>query len=134
MLTARIDSDSVHTEHSLSMFPTILENTTGNVTYTAEDFTHTLIKRDVNGAARTDTTPTAAQIVTHMKSINSVSQTDSSVWTYIHNSGSYDLTINTGTGITSYGTMIINPGHTALFLVKIQDDTASSENVEIYRL
>lgn len=134
MSTARIDSDSVHTEHLLFMFPTIQENTTGNITYTAENFTHTLVIRNVNGAIRTDTTPTAAQIITHMKNINSASQTNSSINTMIRNSGTYDLTINTGTGVTSYGDMTIKPDKIAIFLLRIQNDTPSSENVEIYRI
>jgi hypothetical protein len=115
------------------MFSTVYENTANNVTYTAENFLHTFINRDPNGSLRTDTTPTAEQIVGRMKEINPESGQNTTMCTYIYNSGSYNVTIAPGTGVQLYGTSLINPGQTVLFLVKILSDTPLSEQVEIYR-
>ncbi len=134
MTNVRIDSDSAHIDHLFTMFPTVEEITGGNVTYLKENFVNVFIRRNPNGSVRTDTTPNAVDIVSHMKDINSKSQVYSSVSTYIYNSGSYDVNIVAGTGITLHGTMTISPGDTALFLIRIENDTPSSESVDIYRI
>ncbi len=132
-MSTKIDFDSLHSKYFLPMFSTINEITASDITYTAENFLNTLINRDPNGSLRTDTTPTASQIISRIKEINPESSINTSIYTYIYNSGTYNITLSPGLNVQLYGTMLINPEQTALFLVKIQDDTPSSEKVEIYR-
>jgi hypothetical protein len=132
MVSTKMDSDSLHTQTFLSMFPTTYESTAGDTTYVSADFVHGLVDRDTNGAARTDTVPSAASIVAHMKAINSAATNDSSCWVFVRNSGADSLTIAANTGVTLQGASTVAAGKTALFLLRVED--ATNDAVELYRI
>ncbi len=133
-MSTKIDFDSLHSKYFLPMFSTINEITASDITYTAENFLHTLINRDPNGSLRTDTTPTASQIVSRIKEINPESSVNTSIHTYIYNSGTYNVTLSPGLNVQLYGRRTIGLQEMSLWLIKIQNDTPSSEQVEIYRI
>lgn len=106
--------------------------TAGAATYTAAQFLEGIIDRDPNGAARTDTTPTAANLVADMPN----AYVGASYWLIISNAGAAteDLTISAGTGVTLDGTIVIGDGKAQLYLVRFTNVTAASEAVTMYGL
>lgn len=105
-----------------------VKTTAGNVTFTADEFLGGLILRDPNGAARTDKTPDAADIVkavgravagfTFLVAIRNTADAAEAI------------TLSAGAGVTISGSAVIGQGNTGLFLVRI--DSASA--VTIYTL
>lgn len=105
-------------------------NTAGNATYTATQVFDGIIERDCNGADRTDTTPTAAQLV----AIVPHAVVGSSIEVFIRNSStSLELiTLNEGTGVTFSGSLTVAAGITSRYLCLLTNITASSEAVTIF--
>ena len=94
-------------------FEKVAKNGAANHTYTADTFVNKrVIFRDCNGDDRTDTTPTATQIVNAIP--NCV--VGASFRVLFRNntlSGSHTLTLNGGTGVTRWGDgQIANPSFT----------------------
>lgn len=108
------------------------EVTAGNVTYTTTQMLGGLILRDPAGGARTDTTPTAAQLVAAIA--NPIVGT--SFYLDIRNTAdaAETITVAGGTGVTTSGTMTIAQNNSKRFLVRLDNVTASSEAATIYSL
>lgn len=107
-------------------------NTAGNVTYSAAQMFSGIITRDPNGASRTDTTATAAQIVAEMN--NPV--VGSSFHFTLDNSADAEetVTILTGSGVTIEGSASVDQGGHRTYNVVVTNATASSEAVTMYDL
>lgn len=82
--------------------PTVV-TTAGAGTYTAAGFATGLIQRDPNGAGRTDTTPTAAQLIAGL----SLTANYQYKFCSIHNNAdaAETITLAAGTGVTLKGTI-----------------------------
>lgn len=137
MPTTKIDGDSLATTYFFRKPTTTTITTSGNTTYTASQVLGGVISRDPNGAQRTDTTPTAAQIVSEMSSKNSAVEANSSFRFVINNTGTLTnekLTISAGTGVTLIGMPRIEIGRAVTIIVVATNVTASSEAVSLYVL
>ena len=108
------------------------KTTAAAVTYTAAELVGGLILRDPNGGARSDVTPTAAQIVGAIAGCI----TGSSFEFTIRNTADGDepITLTAGTGVTLSGTMTIAQNYSRNFLAVVTDATSGSEAVTIYSL
>ena len=96
-------------------------NTAGNITYNPYDFQQGLITRDCNGAARSDTTPTAQQILDSL-TVNGRPPVPGNAYyfTIKNTSGTaVAITILAGTGVTLVGTMTIAQSNARTFMVLI---------------
>ncbi len=113
-------------------FEKVAKNGAANHTYTADTFVNKrVVFRDCNGANRTDTTPTATQIV------NTIPNCVAGASFIIHFrnntlSGSYTLTLNKGTGVFIWGDKEIATGKHRSFLVVV--NSVSSPDVEMFAL
>jgi len=133
-MSTKIDGDSIHIQTVLRKRTRTTITTASNVTYTAAQLIGGTILRDTNGANRTDTTPTAAQIVSEMQNKNSATEDGTSYSFYWVNNGANDLTLVAGTGVTLFGKLKLKNGKAMELGVVIDDDTASSEAVSIIGL
>lgn len=106
--------------------------TAGVVTYTAAQLQGQLIRRDPNGAGRSDVSPTAAQIVAAI----SGAYVGASYEFRIRNTAdaAETITLTAGTGVTLDGTMTIAQNNTRSFLVVVDAIAPGSEAVTIYAL
>lgn len=106
--------------------------TAGDVTYTPVQVLGGLMSRDPNGADRTDTLPSAADIIAYIpQSFQDLA------WTLrVHNTADADesITVAGGTGVTMVGNNIVRQGEVAVFYFVITNDAASSEAVMVYRV
>ena len=110
----------------------VAKNGAANHTYTADTFVKKkVVFRDCNGDDRTDTTPTATQIVNAIP--NCVA--GSSFIIFFRNntlSGSHVLTLNKGTGVFIWGDKEIATGKHRSYLVVV--NSVSSPDVEMFAL
>lgn len=106
--------------------------TAGVVTYTAAQLLGQLIKRDPNGAARSDVTPTAALIVAAIPK----AKIGDCFETTIRNDAdaAETITVTAGTGVTLSGTMTIAQNNSKKFLVVLDAVAPGSEAVSIYSI
>jgi hypothetical protein len=108
-------------------------STAGNATLTAAQILGGLILRDGGSANRTDTTPTAAQLVAAAVGV----QLATGFEFVIRNAqaATYTLTLAAGTGVTlSPTTITIAPGTGKQFLAVFNNVTSGTEAVTIYSL
>jgi ribosomal protein S9 len=108
-------------------------STAGAATLTAAQLAGLFIIRDPNGASRTDTTPTAAQLVAAMPG----AQVNTGFEFTIRNAAAsaQTITIAAGAGVTLSPTSITIPAATTRsFLLVFNNVTSSSEAVTIYSL
>ncbi|GAB63098.1 MAG: DUF2190 family protein [Candidatus Jettenia sp.] len=108
-------------------------NTSGAGTYSAANIVNRVILRDPNGADRTDTTATAAEIVAAV--VNPA--VGACFILAVRNTADADgeiITVAGGANVTLTGYAKIARGNVGLFLVVLTNVTASSETVTIYRL
>ncbi len=112
-------------------FPVTL-TTAGALTYTAGQVLAGLILRDPNGAARTDTTPTAALLVAAVPG----AMNGSSFRFTIRNDAdaAETITVAAGTGGTTSGTMTIAQSNSKEFLVRFTRVDSGNEAYTIYSL
>lgn len=118
---------------SVQSFTTVTtKDTAAAVTYSAAELVGGLILRDPNGSARSDVTPTAAQIV---GAITGAIATSSFEFT-IRNTAdaSETITLTAGTGVTLSGTMTIAQNNSKRFLAVVTDAGSGTEAVTIYSL
>ena len=114
-----------------------LENTTvavvngTNTTYTASQLLGGVIDRDMT-TGRTDTTPTAAQIVAVLNSSYSLVSAGATFHLSIHANGNHDLVVSPGTGVTINGVATITQNTCVRVRVVCTNVTASSEAVSMY--
>lgn len=102
-------------------------------TYTTDEILSGLILRDTNGASRTDTLPTAADLVAavqgamvnHAFEVEIRNNADASAET---------LTIAAGAGGSTSGTMTVADGATKRFAIVFTNVTLGSEAYTIYSL
>lgn len=108
------------------------EATAGAVTYTAAQLLAGFIRRDPNGAARSDVTPTAKQLLAAMVK----AKAGSSFEFIIVNTAdaSEIITLTAGTGITLSGTMTIEWKKGRKFLAYVTNADAGSEAITIYNV
>lgn len=109
-------------------------NTAGNVTYLASDLLQPLILRDCNGASRTDTTPTAQQLLDAL-TVNGRPPVAGHCWRFFlrnTSGGAFTPTVTAGTGVTLSGTPGVAQSNCKEFLVVI--NTISPPAVTIYSL
>jgi len=106
------------------------DTTAGALTMTVAMFRAGILNRDPNGAARTDTTPTAAELVADIP--NAVVGT--SYWMTIDNQGAAteDITLAGGTDVTMNGTLVIGDTKAVNILVTFTVVTVGSEAVTMY--
>lgn len=106
--------------------------TAGDVTYTPVQVLGGLMSRDPNGADRTDTLPSAADIIAYIpQSFQDLA------WTLrVHNTAdaAETITLTAGAGIVWHGALTIEQGEVAEFYFVITNDTPSSEEVTMYRM
>jgi hypothetical protein len=108
------------------------DTTAGDETYSAAEMLGGLILRDPNGAGRSDTTDTAANIVAAFP--NAI--VGSSFQFTVRNTAdaAETITLGGGTGVTTSGTMTIGQNNSKTFLVRLDNVTSSSEACTIYSL
>ena len=108
-------------------------NTAGNETYSAAQLLGGFILRDPAGTDRTDTTPTAAEIVAAIPNASVGSSFEFTIRnTADHNES---ITLGGGTNVTLSPTTIVIPrDYSETFLVVCTNVTSSSEEVTIYSL
>lgn len=104
-----------------------------STTYTAAQLLGGVIRRSTGGLIRSDTTPTAAQIVDEMQTkISNIQDGSCFTWHLCNPSGAVNVNLNGGSGVTLYGDTSINPGHTFSIVTIATDITDTSEAVEMY--
>lgn len=108
------------------------EATTGDVTLTAAKLIGGLILRDPNGAARTDTTDTAALILAAIPGAIVGSAFEFTIRNTAD--GAETITVAGGTGVTTSGTMTIAQNNSKRFLLVLTNVTAASEAATLYSL
>lgn len=98
-------------------------NPTAAHTYTVDEIRGGLVLRDTNGAARTDTLPTASDLVPQIQG----ARVGSAIRFTIRNTAdaAETLTVDAGTGGTTSGTMTIAESNQKEFLLVV---TASPDN------
>lgn len=117
-------------------------STAGNATWTALQTAAPLLERDTNGASRTDTTATAAQLVTFSSKNASLYEQGFAWETEVYNISSVAgrvLTVSAGAGITLIGEGVIggtsfdlNPNRGAHITWRITNNVSGSEAVTAY--
>jgi predicted RecA/RadA family phage recombinase len=106
--------------------------TAGVATYTAAQLLGKLIKRDPAGSARSDVTPTAAQIVA---AIPNARVGDCFEFTIRNDADAAEtITVTAGTGVTLSGTMTVAQNNSKKFLAVLDNVTSGAEAVTIYSL
>jgi hypothetical protein len=104
--------------------------TAGAATLTTAQMLGGIILRDPAGAGRTDTTPTAAQLVA---AIPGVKNGTTFRLMYRNTADAAEtITIAGGTGVTISGTATIAQNNSKSFLVRIDEVTSGSEAVTVY--
>lgn len=118
---------------SVQSFTTVATKTTaGVVTYTAAELVGGLILRDPNGAARSDVTPTAAQIV---GAITGATATSSFEFIIRNDADAAEtITLTAGAGVTISGTATIAQNNSKRFRAVITNAGSGTEAVTIYSL
>jgi hypothetical protein len=104
-------------------------STAGNVTYTMAQILAGLILRDAAGANRTDTTPTAAQIVAGMAGALAGSTLEFAVRNI--SGGAFTVTVQGGAGVTGTVPAIAQNTGTRMMFV-ITNAAPGAEAVSIY--
>lgn len=136
-MSTKIDGDSIHVQQVFFNLTQSTINTAGNATYTAAQLVGGIINRDPNGSGRTDTTPTAAQIVSEMQSKNSAVTDGSSFAWFVYNTGSggsETITLNGGTGVTVFGVSQVRPDRVLEYKCLATDTGSGTEAVSLYAL
>jgi hypothetical protein len=107
-------------------------STAAAVTLTAAQLLGGLVLRDPNGAARSDVTPTAAQLVAAIQG----AMVGLSFVATIKNTAdaAETITITAGAGVTLNGTMTIAQNNMKQFLVYLSNVTPGSEAATVYSL
>ena len=110
----------------------LTDSTAGAKTYTAANLIGGMILRDPNGGARSDVTPTAANIVGGIDG----AVVGSSFEFTIRNTAdaSETITVTAGSGVTLSGTMTIAQNNSKRFLAVCDNVTGGTEAVTIYSL
>ena len=95
--------------------------TAGPVTYTPAQFLGGLIIRDCAGAARSDTTPTAAAIIEGLTTSGRPPVVGNAVEILIRNTsaGAFAVTLLAGAGVILAGTMTVAQNESRRFLVMV---------------
>lgn len=106
--------------------------TVGDITYSAAQMKGGVIRRDPAGGARSDTTPTAAQIVADIHDCAVGSAYEFVVMNTAD--ASEVITIGAGTGVTLVGTFTVQQNEVRRFELVVTNATVSSEAVTIYAL
>jgi hypothetical protein len=117
-------------------------STASNLTLTAQQTAIPILERDTNGASRTDTTATAAQLVAYTTK-NAFLYEEGWTWdTYIFNTSTTAnriLTISAGSGITFIGegviagtTFDLNPNRGVQIIWRITNNVSGSEAITAY--
>ena len=106
--------------------------TAGDTTYTATNMKGGIINRDPNGAARADTTDTAANIVANIHDC----VVGSSYEFVVRNTAdaAETITISGGTNVTTDGTFTVLQNEVRRFELVVTNATVSTEAVTIYAL
>jgi hypothetical protein len=136
-MSTKIDGDSIHVQQVFMNLTVSTINTVGNATYTAAQLVGGIINRDPNGSGRTDTTPTAVQIVSEMQSKNSAVTDGSSFTWFVYNTGSggsETITLSAGTGVTVYGETQVKPDRVLEYKCLAMDTGSGTEAVSLYAL
>jgi hypothetical protein len=102
----------------------------GNVTYTPAQVLSGMITRDTAGGARTDTFPTAAQMVAGLSGC----AVGTTVEVFVRNDGAATLTIGAGTGGTLSGTATVATLNAKVFWLRFTNVTIGSEAYSLYSL
>ncbi|MCP4484126.1 MAG: tail fiber domain-containing protein [Flavobacteriaceae bacterium] len=105
-------------------------NTAGNVTYNPSQFWGGIIRRDPNGANRSDVTPTADSFFTNTLYV----QVGSSYKFSIENTADAveTITLTAGTGVTLVGSMTIGQGEIRQFLFRMDNIGSGTRAASIY--
>ena len=116
ILTRRVDS--MNTPASV--------DTAGAATYTAAQIGRGIILRDPSGAARTDVLPTAALLIAGVANVYTLDEDGDSVQWEVRNTGSFAVTISTGSGVTLLGDTVIPAGATRVLTAIRTSSTAAT--------
>jgi len=105
-----------------------------NYTYTTDDILTGFIKRDPNGAARTDTLPTASQLITSLHGALGSGFNVTNTYLFLLSNESSDvsntniITLSAGTGITMKNSVSLSPSQLTLMAIYI----TSSSTIDMY--
>ena len=106
--------------------------TAGALTYTAGQVLNGVILRDPNGAARSDTLPTAALLIAALP--GAMIGTSFQLWIRNDADAAETITVVAGTGGTISGTATIAQNNSKMFLIRITGTVAGSEAYTAYSL
>lgn len=128
---SRIQPDQIYT-HPCGFKGSTTISTASDVTYTAGEVVKGIIVREVNGASRSDTLPTAAQIVSTIEGC----VTGMSFVFVLHNvaDSQYTLTLVAGSGITFSADMptSVDRDDTHEYIIEITDARVASAAITMY--
>lgn len=133
----KILSGADASEHWVKTITTATITTAGAGSYSAANLLGGLIRRNPNGASRTDTIAAAADIVAAINAVTSSVSVGDSVRTIVSNTATADelITLAGGTGITLSPTDIyINPGQNKELLVVLTNVGSGTEAATVYDL
>jgi hypothetical protein len=108
--------------------PAQVINTAGNVVYSASQLLSCIVLRDPNGSARSDTLPSASEIISSLKN----PKVGSNFLAIIRNTAdaAETITLGAGAGMTISGTATIAQSNTKILLVVV----TSSTTVTVYSI
>lgn len=107
-------------------------DTAGDESYSAAQILGGLILRDPNGAGRSDSVPSAADLV---DAINNCRGGDSFTFAVRNTADAAEtITVSTSTGATLDGTMTVAQNETRLFVAVIDDASEGNEAYTVYSL
>lgn len=114
---------------------TIITQPLLDVTYTAAQLIGGVITRDAGLTNKTDTFPTATDIITAVKNDNGEATIGTSFRVFVFNpSVTSRINIQGNTGTTINGLARVRPTRTLQLAVVIVDDTVGNETVDVYSL
>lgn len=127
----RIDSDSLHTKHVLTL-TTVASVSGGNATYSAANMLDGFIDRDTSAGEHTDTTATAAELVTAAKALNTNVTDGASFYFTIRATGANRLNLSAGTGVSIKGPDTILANGVSWGTVVLHNTSLGSESASVY--
>lgn len=100
------------------------EAAAGSATYTAAQIGRGIILRDTTAGSVTDTLPTAALLIAGVANVYTLAADGDTIEFEIRNTGTNDLTVAAGTGVTVLGDSVLSAGETRVLTATRTSSTA----------